>query len=79
MPEKRRFDDGFVFKVAKLWPIILSLAALVYTAASTQNKVQNENDQIKNHEFRITRLENDLSKVRENTDLLVDRLIRKSH
>lgn len=73
----RRLDDTVISKLVKLWPLILSFIVFVAAAATIKAKVENNETQINNHEERIIRLETDMTRVRDNTDLLVERLIKK--
>lgn len=73
----RRLDDTVISKLVKLWPLILSFIVFVAAAATIKAKVENNETRINSHEERIIRLETDMTRVRDNTDLLVERLIKK--
>lgn len=70
MNENRRIEDTWYVKLYRLWPIVLSIVSIIYLAARVQGKVDE-------HETRITKLETDMDHIRSNTDLLVEKLIRK--
>lgn len=70
MTEHRRTEDSFLFKLYRVWPIVLSLISIIYLAAKVQGKVED-------HEQRIVRLESSMDRVLANTDKLVEKLVNK--
>lgn len=67
MTEKRRHEDRLIPKLLKLWPVILTMVTLIFTAATIKAKVED-------HESRIARLEiafNDLNLIKNNTDQIL--------
>lgn len=63
----RRFDDTFWKTVMKMWPLIVAFISVVAMATTIKNTVDN-------HEVRITKLENALIHVADNTDKIVELL-----
>lgn len=77
MEHNRRSEDTMWSKIIKLWPLILSFIVFLMAAGTIKAKVEENELRVLNHEGRILKLETDMAVVRSNTDLLVDRLIRK--
>lgn len=73
----RRAEDHWLFKIVKLWPLILSLIVFFVAAGRIQSSVESNSVRLKDHDERINRLEDSLKKVTENTDLLVEKLVRR--
>lgn len=70
MDPKRRESDSWISRAVSLWPLILAFISVVAMATTVKNKVDD-------HEARITKLENALISVGNDTNRLVDELLDK--
>ena len=66
----RRLDDSVWKTILKLWPLIVAFISVVAMATTIKNTVDV-------HEMRISKLEDAMVRVSDNTDRLVDELLDK--
>lgn len=71
----RRRDDQLLVKIAKIWPIIVTLCGVVAAWAVTSRQVGDNTKRLDIHEGRLTNVEVNAAVARINTDALVQRFL----